>query len=157
MFTDHGRVQEPISFRKSCVLQSGEPPLAFVYTQLSLLTMPLSYPIMIICYQLICLPVESSKQVFFWCIQYISQSFVAPVSTCLQHVAGINFRISIYSQTSIMAMRRKHQIYLLCSVFKCLHQKVIHKWSHSVFEWSHCFIYVLHSVPAFWNWGFRWI
>lgn len=76
-------------------LQSGEPRPVLSLERLSLLGMPLSYPTMTLSSITSepVLPVECSEQAFFWSIQQLFQSIVAPVPTCLKRVAGIQFRI----------------------------------------------------------------
>ena len=67
--------------------------------QLSYSEMLLLYPIMALTgFQLTRSTVECSKQVFFFflSIPELSQSFVAPVPAILDHVAGIQFKMSEY-------------------------------------------------------------
>ncbi len=42
---------------------------------------------------------------WFWSGPQLSRSFAAPVPTCLKHVVGLKFRISMYLQNSIKLMR----------------------------------------------------
>ena len=54
---------------------------------------------------------------FFFSIPQLSQSFVDPVRTFLEPVAGINFRICLYLHKNNKLFQFQHEISCLCTVF----------------------------------------
>ena len=99
--------------------QSGEPHPILACERLSLSRMPLSYPIMILS------PVTNEPVYLwnvpnrsFWSVRQLSQSFVAPVPTFLERVAGIKFRMSVYLQKTIklISLNIKYLVFVLYSI-----------------------------------------